>query len=270
MSLIERQITLTQEACEQILEAEECREPVNADRNQVSAEELGKRLSYTAWAVSDLHGNYNLWRQVIESLGENEMLYVLGDCADRGEAGWRIIKEALRDPRVIYIRGNHDQMLLDAWKSGWTDLDLWFWNGGESTFNGIMEDDKAELYLQELNKSVYYALYKVGDKEIVLSHAGFTPPYLPNVEDLLWDREHIFDEWPDEDKYKNLYIVHGHSPVVSHSCFCGIDIQLNESKTVGKYADGHKIDIDGRTIISHKCAMLNLNTFEERIFTDEV
>lgn len=224
----------------------------------------------TAWAISDLHGNYNLWKQVIRSLGENDTLFVLGDCADRGEAGWRIIKEALRDPRVVYIRGNHDQMLLDAWKSDWTDLSLWFWNGGESTFYGVINDDTAETYLRKLDKTPLSIVYKTEDKELCLTHAGFSPPACPNDEDLLWDRKHLLDEWYIWDKYKDLYIVHGHSPVTSKKCFGSVDIKLNKSKTIGKYADGHKIDIDGGTALSHQCAMLNLDTFEERIFTDEV
>ena len=73
------------------------------------------------FAVADLHGQYNLWHQIIESLDETDILYVLGDCGDRGPDGWKIIKEALADPRVVYIRGNHDQMLLDSWKTEWRD-----------------------------------------------------------------------------------------------------------------------------------------------------
>ena len=77
------------------------------------------------YAISDIHGMYNLWRQVIDSLDETDTLYVLGDCGDRGPDGWKIIKEALSDPRIVYIRGNHDQMLLDSWKDEWSGYDYY-------------------------------------------------------------------------------------------------------------------------------------------------
>lgn len=233
---------------------------------------INERTFDNVYAVSDLHGNYNLWKQIINSLGEKDILYVLGDCADRGEDGWRIIKEALADPRVEYIKGNHDQMLLDAWKSDWVDLELWFWNGGEPTFNAVINDHKADLYLKELDQTAVCGLYQPTpeSKQIYLCHAGFTPTIYEKDENLLWDRDHILDAWPVSPDWENTYIIHGHSPVVSKSCFGLIDIELNNSKTVGRYAGGHKIDIDGRTILSKKCAMLNLDTLEEKVFVDEV
>ena len=150
------------------------------------------------YTVADLHGQYNLWRQIIESLDETDTLYVLGDCGDRGPDGWKIIKEALADPRVIYIRGNHDQMLLDAWRYDWASDDyyMWMYNGGYETFNALIQDEKHETYLIQLARTKLYHCYenKNGQK-IHLSHAGFTlmeNDEIPNSEDLLWDRDHIY------------------------------------------------------------------------------
>jgi serine/threonine protein phosphatase 1 len=114
------------------------------------------------YAIADIHGQYNLWRQIIESLDKTDTLYVLGDCGDRGLDGWKIIKEALKDPRVIYIRGNHDQMLLDSWKDEWCGYDYYLWmsNGGYSTFDSLMQDTNHEIFLKELARTKLYHCYE--------------------------------------------------------------------------------------------------------------
>ena len=219
------------------------------------------------YAVADLHGMYNLWRQVIESLDETDTLYVLGDCGDRGPDGWKIIKEALADPRVVYIRGNHDQMLLDCWRSEWRDNYLWFYNGGYETFDSIIQDEKSEIYLMQLAKTKLYHCYENKEgKKIHLSHAGFTlmqDDEIPNNRDLLWDRGHIEDScdwWPKENP--NDYVVHGHTYCASNSCFAWIDTELNDSHTIGRYCYGHKICIDGRSFLTNRIAILDLDTLE--------
>ena len=37
-----------------------------------------------------------------------------GDAADRGPDGYRIIKELLNDPQIIYIYGNHEDLFIKA------------------------------------------------------------------------------------------------------------------------------------------------------------
>lgn len=238
-------------------------------------ERVDKNMNKT-FCVADLHGMYSLWRQIIESLDETDTLYVLGDCGDRGPNGWKIIKEALADPRVVYIRGNHDQMLLDSWKTEWRDNYLWFSNGGYNTWDALMMDEKYEIYLIQLAKTKLYHCYenKEGQK-IHLSHAGFTlheNDEIPNSEDLLWDRDHCWDLcnwWPEENP--NDYVVHGHTPTRS-STFKNLlygapdQYKLNESATVIRYAHGHKIGIDAGAFSTNKCALLDLDTLQETIF----
>lgn len=211
------------------------------------------------YACADLHGNYALWQKIKEHLGEDDWLFMLGDAADRGLRGWEIIKEALADPRVIYIRGNHDQMLLDAWKTGWADSMLWFYNNGYPTFEAIMNDKEAESYLRELDKTQQFISLKEEGRELILTHAGFTPPYAET--DVLWDRDHISDDWPIG--YENTYIVHGHTPVVHLEGYGAQKVQYNEARTVGKYAAGRKICIDGLSAFSGKCALLDLQTLKD-------
>ena len=45
------------------------------------------------YAVSDLHGRYDRYRQLLDKLDleEQDTLYVLGDALDRGPEGFRIL-----------------------------------------------------------------------------------------------------------------------------------------------------------------------------------
>lgn len=224
------------------------------------------------FAVADLHGMYNLWRQVIESLDETDTLYILGDCADRGPDGWKIIKEALKDPRVIYIRGNHDQFLIDSWQADWRLDSLWYYNGGYETFEAASADQYADEYAGMLSRTRHYAKYEnTNGQTIHLSHAGFTlmqDNAIPLEDDLLWDRYHTSDQcdwWPIENP--NDYVVHGHTFCASRSVFAFIDTKLNKSKTVGRYCHGHKICIDGRSFLYGRCALLDLDTLTEIEFS---
>ena len=57
------------------------------------------------WAAADLHGCLNAWEKMIAIIGPNDKVYVLGDCIDRGEDGWQIVKEIIDMPNVVYLRG---------------------------------------------------------------------------------------------------------------------------------------------------------------------
>ncbi len=65
------------------------------------------------FAVSDLHGNINLYQEVVKQLKDNPRshFYVLGDVMDRGTSGLEILlnmKELSDKGRITYIPGNHD------------------------------------------------------------------------------------------------------------------------------------------------------------------
>ena len=66
------------------------------------------------YAVADLHGQLDLLTQIKEYINEDDILYVLGDSGDRGPEPWRTLKLCLDDPKIVYLMGNHDRMLVDA------------------------------------------------------------------------------------------------------------------------------------------------------------
>lgn len=161
------------------------------------------------YVFSDLHGNINLWHKIRDFLeATNSTAYCLGDCADRGNDGWEIIKEILTvyKNRITYIRGNHDQMLLDRFYYATSDdILLHEQNGGYPTFEALMKDYKVNrpfviTVMNRLNKTPLFAVHD----DIFLSHSGSTNIADPDA--LLWQREFF-------EPHNYEWVVHGHTPI---------------------------------------------------------
>ena len=66
------------------------------------------------YCFTDLHGMYNLWQQIRDYASPTDKLYFLGDAMDRGPHGIKILKELLADPRVVFIKGNHEDIFVSS------------------------------------------------------------------------------------------------------------------------------------------------------------
>ena len=167
------------------------------------------------YCSADWHGCYWVWEKVKEILKPNDRLIFLGDAADRGPDGWRLIKELLDDQRVVYIKGNHEDMMEKALKdwlkypddSYWgQELELWFYNGAEPTYNNFIEDnipiEEKRKYLYQLADLPCAVMYhNTLDIDIYLTHAGCDgAEYVKKLEERVkivkmnkeWRREYMF------------------------------------------------------------------------------
>lgn len=226
----------------------------------------------STWVTSDLHGNYELWSKIKNFLKEEDKLFFLGDAIDRGNRGFEILKEMLEDKRIIFLRGNHEQMMYDALIDNGhmaftKDFTHWLKEGGDTTYNNIncldwKYKEKLELILsiQNLPFQVKYRS-KINGMTFILSHAGYTPNdifFSSSVQKrqdlLLWGREHIVEQWPHIKELKTTIMIHGHTPIGYLNVCKG-----NEPTW---YCDNHKIDIDMGTPISGMITLFNLDTLE--------
>lgn len=245
------------------------------------------------YASSDWHGCGKVARQVLDFLQPDDTLIFIGDAIDRGPDGWKIMKELLNDERVIYLKGNHEDLAagyINNFIEGHTSP-LWFYNGGDQTWKDI------ECFSENVLRGLAITLYKLPEKYIykspkghtvILEHAGYSPFNTPHrSHDPLWDREHFYDDWNDgwgQDNGENpntTYLVHGHTPVQYLEFRYGYKDQPQKTKEmieygiqwdkyydcdwtpkVVRYCDGHKIDLDLCTIVSKRIALLDLDTFE--------
>ena len=176
-------------------------------------------------AVGDIHGRFDLLEKFLETVKDSGATVIfLGDLIDRGPDDLNVLKTVstlTQDPdswglqSVYALRGNHEQLFLDAAKvGGWrSNLSLWVQNGGD--FDSLSSMREYVSWLLEL------PLYMtVGDT--MFAHAGVYPGENPAVsiaegrsEELIWMRQPFLSEGPEFEKWTDKLntIVFGHSPL---------------------------------------------------------
>ena len=245
-------------------------------------------MAIYAWA--DLHGRMDIFQVGLEYLNPEDKVYFLGDAADRGLDGWKIIKAIINDNRFTYLKGNHEDLLVKAigkitqedyiegniaWDS---DINLWFLNGGEPTYTAIFNDKSIPIQeiidiINKLKTLPFCAVYhNAKGQNVILSHSGYDGIDYGNEEKFIWDRHHLmfYDTWDGE---PNEVIVHGHTPIElmindqEKNALWYKDIFPKPWKGIGAYwyAKNHKCNIDTGAVWNHNSTLLNLDTWEEII-----
>ena len=93
------------------------------------------------YCIGDVHGCLQTLKKLIEQIfqaDQNPELYFIGDLIDRGPDSKGIIDYLikLKQDRIIVngVRGNHEQMFLDAYTKNLPIYTTnWYYNGAEST-----------------------------------------------------------------------------------------------------------------------------------------
>ncbi|WP_448562208.1 metallophosphoesterase family protein [Trichothermofontia sp.] len=143
--------------------------------------------------VGDVHGHYDGLMHLLEqvALGSDDQLYFLGDLIDRGNQSAQVV-EFVRKQGHACIRGNHEQMLLDAFpghKVAVSALQAWLYNGGHTTYESY--GSQVTLLLEHIDWLRTLPLY-IDLGEFWLVHAG-VDPRLPiaaqTSEEFCWIRE---------------------------------------------------------------------------------
>lgn len=211
-------------------------------------------------AISDIHGNIHGFKNILEKIGfpdKIDRLVLLGDYVDRGNRPIETIKFIMElknnyDNKVIVLKGNHEEMLLNAInnKHNYIDVALFFRNGGQITFEQF-EKLNIKEQIEILNFIKKLPLYYEEGNHIFV-HAGINSNYPLNQQheqDLIWSREEFY-QYPG---YKNKIVVFGHTPV----------FYIEDRTTIWFdpiYKD--KIGIDCRAGANRHLACLLINDFK--------
>lgn len=150
------------------------------------------------YAVSDIHGCYDEYKRLLEEIhfGEQDTLYVLGDVLDRGPSGFQILLDIASSPNVLMLKGNHEKMALDALTAKeFDDIDLWFYNGGETSLNDFLdlgkEDADRALRGESLSLSGLADEYGVSGKSVART-LGDIKAFLADHRDLIGNTELVY------------------------------------------------------------------------------
>lgn len=196
------------------------------------------------FVISDVHGMYDELDKLLENYNPKTMTLVfIGDLTDRGLQSKQVLEKAysiLSDPdcSAVYVRGNHEQILLDFLEYPIQGYQQFVKNGGDKTLISLLGEEfivknknKPKLIAEEI-KSKYPELIKMIEdsvlyyqrNNVLCVHAGVNPNLkdfkMTGNNEFIWIREEFLDSdrvWtyidPEDSIEKTLKIIHGHTPI---------------------------------------------------------
>lgn len=217
------------------------------------------------YAVSDLHGQYDMFIQLLELIkfSNNDTMYIIGDIIDRGSDSIKLLKYVMANKNIIMAKGNHEEM-FEAEYNGKEPIGVWGCNGGKTTYAEIKyESSETILKFKEYisNLPLYLDL---GD--YLLVHAGILVPFdetnrtwenvknYQDSDDLLWVREKFYNRKALSDRV----IVFGHTPTKYINLYCNKRIWFDKI-----HKDKIGIDCGLSSMNNRVLGCINLDTREE-------
>ena len=91
-------------------------------------------------AIGDIHGCVHTLKDLLNRVSyssQTDTLVFIGDYIDRGYFSYEVVDMLIKlqhqvgKDKVVCLRGNHEQMAIDAYRHG--DYPLWYRNGGHTT-----------------------------------------------------------------------------------------------------------------------------------------
>ncbi len=173
------------------------------------------------YAIADLHGRFDLLQVALDAIQQREpgTVVTLGDYVDRGPHSREIIQmliQGLPAPwKLICLRGNHEDLMLDCIEGRMVDPDGWMINGGGYTLVSYGHARSGKLDFTVVPKAHVDWLKTLPlmhvDKHRVYVHAGIDPiapldKQKPEV--LTWK---LYNHNTDVGhKPTGRHVVHGH------------------------------------------------------------
>ena len=189
------------------------------------------------YAMSDLHGQYEKYLQMLEMIhfSDDDDLYILGDIVDRGPQSVELLQDMSMRMNVFPILGNHDmtavlllkKLCVEITEDNYSSqlnpeilkiLAMWQMDGGQATLDGFkkLSVDEREALIEYLEEFTPYETIEVAGNRFILVHGGI--PY--DKRNLPLSKQSVHEmviERPDYSKryYNNAYLVTGHTPTIN-------------------------------------------------------
>jgi serine/threonine protein phosphatase 1 len=166
-------------------------------------------------AISDIHGQYDPFIEVLEKAnynGETDQLILCGDYVDRGPKSRQVIEkiiELVEKDGAIALKGNHDIWMMFCVDFGAheEDFQAWMSNGGRETLKSYGDDQETlmrHMNWMKDNLKLYHEM-----EDIIFVHAGV----IPNIP-IDKQREQELTRIRHQGRCNlGKLIVHGHTPV---------------------------------------------------------
>jgi serine/threonine protein phosphatase 1 len=174
------------------------------------------------YVIGDVHGCLEQLQLLVElceqdAASQRSSLIFLGDYIDRGPDSRGVIDFLINlqkwsPDEIVCLKGNHEDMLLDALEGEDAELN-WLSNGGDATLHSYRASHVTNLPASHVDWIRSLPLFH-DDGQRFFVHAGVHPDRPLDQQrsrDLLWIREPFLSS----DKDLGRLIVHGHTPIHS-------------------------------------------------------
>ncbi|HDZ2379364.1 TPA: metallophosphoesterase [Klebsiella pneumoniae] len=186
-----------------------------------------QRINGEEWrrvlVCGDLHGCYTNLMNRLDAVGfdpAQDLLISVGDLIDRGTENVECL-DLINQPWFRAVRGNHEQMMLDAVMSAGSILH-WMQNGGSWFYN--LDADQQILAKSLVRKAAELPLIievEKGGKKFVICHADYPHDEYEygkpvDSQQAIWSRERIslsIDGFSSSISGADLFIF-GHTPAL--------------------------------------------------------
>ena len=180
------------------------------------------KIPHRLIAIGDIHGCFSSLKKLIEdkiNIQDKDRIVFLGDYIDRGpkskEALDYIIDLEDKGFDIVTLMGNHEKMMIDAFKES-RNIPVWLLNGGKETLISLgleSADNLSDKYWNFLNGLEYYYTYE----DFVFVHAGFNDktanPFMDTYQ-MIWARNNQYNN----PVFNGKKIIHGHTPIAFETC----------------------------------------------------
>lgn len=201
------------------------------------------------YVISDIHGCYYEYLAALKKVNfnDNDTLYVLGDCIDRGNHSIKVLQDMMKRHNVIPIAGNHEYMALNILETLCVEitehtidsnLNLetmeeyldWILNGGNNTIEEFRKLPLHEKYaiIDYLKEFSLYEAINLPNKNYLLLHGGLEPfKEGMNIDDfsiiqILFSKANY-----DTIYFHDKYTITGHTPTINQEGNLGTIIKKN-------------------------------------------
>lgn len=168
------------------------------------------------FAIGDIHGCSKTFEKMLFekiNIQKSDQIYCIGDYIDRGKNTKAVIDVILQlreeQYNIFTLRGNHEQMMIDAMFEK-DALPFWIENGGAETIRSFGIGSLKDLPKKYVSFFKETRLYFETEKYIFV-HAGLNFKRANIFEDkeaMLWKR----DFSSQQPALGNKIMIHGHTP----------------------------------------------------------
>ncbi|MGD9301639.1 MAG: metallophosphoesterase family protein [Desulfobacterales bacterium] len=172
------------------------------------------------FAIGDIHGCYDQLAALMDKIPidlKKDTLVFVGDYIDRGPQSVEVvdflIKLKKQTPGIIFLKGNHEDM-LEKYLDG-TDRFTYLLNGGQQTLDSYLNRSaqSGTHPIPPEHRQFYKSLRLIYEtEEYIFVHAGLRPKVsleFQDTEDLLWIRDKFLYSRYDFGKP----VIFGHTPL---------------------------------------------------------